>query len=359
MPDQYTDDQIQAKIAERRAKTEEQRKRKKRRSLIQILCAFAALIVLVVAVVFGIRYTLSRMKANAPADNPDQTIQTDPEENPPMNPIEETEPNGEGPSWNTHPEDEQQPDDTENPPEENPEDNPDQTSEPGEENPDGTGTEPDTPAEPELGEEAEMEIAPGRFSDTVIVVDAGRGYSDHGCTSDYLNHSENYESQINLAVAKLVAQRLREYGFTVLMTHTTNAIPEGEETHELDQLTRVDMANDAGSYLYLSLHCDNFPDNEKASGTRLYYCTDRNGSARYADSLAASVRDEMGTAPRIAGYATDQAFIVTSQVTCPSVLVELGFVTNPRDAENLLDETWRGRIASALAAGVIAYFESH
>ena len=357
MPDQYTDDQIQAKIAERRAKTEEQRKRNKRRSLIQILCAFAALIVLVVAIVFGVRYTVSRMKANSPSSNPDQTLQNDPAENPPMNPIEETEPNGEGPSWNTLPEDGQQPEETDPATEDNPEENTD--PEHGEENSDDPGTDPDTPALPELGEEAEMEIAPGRFSDTVIVVDAGRGYSDHGCTSDYLNHSENYESQINLAVAKLVAQRLREYGFTVLMTHTTNVIPEGEETHELDQLTRVEMSNDAGSFLYLSLHCDNFPDNEKASGTRLYYCTDRNGSARYADSLAASVRDEMGTAPRIAGYATDQAFIVTSQVTCPSVLVELGFVTNPRDAENLLDETWRGRIASALAGGVISYFESH
>ena len=355
MPEQYSEEQIQAKIAERRAKTEQMRKKKWRKSLLQVIAVLLAIIVLVFLVIFGVRYTIRRMNEAAEQQAAaQQAEQTQPPETV-MNPIEETEPSGDGPSWSTTPDETEPAEPTPEEPGETGE--PEETGEPVEEQ---EPEEPPAPAQPDLGEEDEAEIAPGAHSDVVIFVDAGRGYSDHGCTSDYLNGGENYESQINLAMAKLVAQRLREYGFTVKMTHTTNAIPAGEaEDYALDQLTRVDMANSSGTYLYLSLHCDNFPDNEKASGTRLYYCTDRKGSSAFADSLAASARNSFGTAPKIAGYATDRAFIVTSQITCPSVLVEMGFVTNKTDAENLLDENWRSKMADALAGGVIAYFEAY
>ena len=356
MPEPYSEDQIQARIAERRAKTEQMRKKQWRKSLLQVIAVLLAVIVLVFLVIFGVRYTIRRM--NEAAQN--QATVQQPDSEPPetvMNPIEETEPSGQGPSWSTTPEDAEP---AETVPEEPVPEEPGENGESGEETQPTEPEEPPAPAQLALGEEPEVEIAPGAHADTVIFVDAGRGYSDHGCTSDYLNGGENYESQINLAMAKLVAQRLREYGFTVKMTHTTNVIPDGEAAdYALEPLARVEMANSEACYLYLSLQCDNFPANENASGTRLYYCTDRNGSAAFAEALAASARSSFGTSPRIAGYATDRAFILTSQVTCPSVLVELGFVTNQGDAENLLDEDWRAQMADALANGVIAYYEAH
>ena len=225
--------------------------------------------------------------------------------------------------------------------------------------PDEANTAPQvTPSQADPSGTGTEEQVPGAYADTVIFVDPGRGFADQGGSSSYLNGS--YESEINLAVGLQLAEMLRDYGFTVVMTHDTNEIPEGEsEEYELDQLTRVAMANDGGCDLYLSLHCDNFPDNSAASGTRLYYCTDSAGSATLADTLAAAIGTQMGLSPRISGYGTDRAFIVTSQIEAPSVLIELAFVTNETDAKNLLDETWRSQIARAIADGAIAYFVEH
>lgn len=352
MPDQFSDDQINERIAERRAKTEQMRRKNQRRSLLQVIAVLLGLALVIVLIILGIRHAVKRM--GTPTSNEAPTSQ---QSDLAMNPIEE-EP--EGSSWNTGSEDEepepQTPDQNPDaePEEQNPEENPEQT--PTEDPEENEPTEPAEPAGPELGEEPEEQFEAGAHAGTLIVVDAGRGYSDHGCSSDYLG--EHYESQINLAVAKLVAAKLRQAGYTVLMTHSTNHIPDGEaEDYALDQLSRVELANTNQCAVYLSLHCDNFPDNEKASGTRLYYCTDVNGSAAFADALSAGTRQIMGAAPRIAGYGTDQAFVVTSQVEAPSVLVEMGFVTNQRDAENLLSADWREQLAQALSSGVIAYLE--
>ena len=194
----------------------------------------------------------------------------------------------------------------------------------------------------------------GRYAETVIYVDPGRGYSDLGCTSDYLNGL--HEQQINLDVALQTAQLLTDYGFTVLMTHDTNEIPAGQaEDYVLDQYTRVDMANHSDCAVYLSIHCDYFPTNPDASGTRLYYCTDNTDAAAFAEALTRGFKKEGFAAPQISGKDRNNSFIVTSQVTAPSVLAELGFVTNQADAKALSDAAHRTKLAQALAAGVIAY----
>jgi len=42
----------------------------------------------------------------------------------------------------------------------------------------------------------------------------------------------------------------------------------------------------------------------------------------------------------------------------PSVLVELGFLSNASDMANLLQGDWQSRTADALARGISSYFDS-
>ena len=310
-------------IARRRARTEELRRKRKRTFF---LLLSAAVLVIALLVVLGI-FLAHSFAGKDPATPPDSGSAALTPQQPPVEPDTVVLP------------------DTTQP------DEPEETDEP---------EQSLTPLEPEQPEAAEPEepaepTEPGIYADTVIFVDPGRGYSDAGGTSAYLG--ETSESEINLLAAQELAQLLREAGFTVVMTHETNEIPAGEDPEEyrLDQLTRAAMANDGGCDLYLSLHCDNFPDNEQASGTRLYYCTDSAGSAELADTLAAAIAAGMGPTPRISGYETDRAFVITSEVAAPCVLIEMGFITNPGDAENLLDAAWRSELVAAIAAGATQY----
>ena len=60
-------------------------------------------------------------------------------------------------------------------------------------------------------------------------------------------------------------------------------------------------------------------------------------------------------APLVKTMADDDAFYVIKKIGVPSVLCEIGFVTNQTDAANMLDEAWRQAAAQAIADGIIAY----
>jgi N-acetylmuramoyl-L-alanine amidase len=51
----------------------------------------------------------------------------------------------------------------------------------------------------------------------------------------------------------------------------------------------------------------------------------------------------------------DNAFYVVKNIDVPSVLCEVGFVTNKTDAEHMLDEAWRQAAAEAIAQGILDY----
>lgn len=349
---QFTEQNIDERIAQRRARTAELKRKRKRQTIVQLSVAILAVILLVMVAVF----TLNALSTGSKMPPAEGSMGTEDEAFQILHPNLEDAPASEPEKQPVIGSGETQAgESTDAPADELPEENvaPDTD----------TGTEPapeqDSPTEPEdPAPENPTEDAPvtnvGRYAETVIYVDPGRGYSDLGCTSDYLNGL--HEQQINLDVALQTAHLLTEYGFTVLMTHDTNEIPAGQsDEYVLDQYQRVDMANHSDCVVYLSIHCDYFPTNPQASGTRLYYCTDVADSAAFAESLSEGFAAEGFAAPQISGKDKNNSFIVTSQVNVPSVLVELGFVTNEADAKALSDPAHRTNLAEALAAGVIGY----
>lgn len=346
---QLTEPSIEERIAQRRARTAELKKKRKRQTIVHISVIVLAVILLAMLTVFILNaLSTGNRGGSAPAtdnENPigdsTQIIQSDLDREEASEEQEKQPVTGSGETQ------------VDTPPE-TPAETPEQEPAPEEDANEAAPSEPDVPAEEESPAQDIPVTNVGRYAETVIYVDPGRGYSDLGCTSNYLNGL--HEQQINLDVALQTAQLLTDYGFTVLMTHDTNEIPAGQdEDYVLDQFARVDMANHSGCVVYLSIHCDYFPTNPDASGTRLYYCTDTEGAAAFAEALAEGFAQEGFAAPQLSGKDQNNSFIVTSQVKVPSVLVELGFVTNEADAKALSDATHRTRLAEALAAGVIGY----
>lgn len=212
----------------------------------------------------------------------------------------------------------------------------------------------------------------------VVMLDPGHGGIDPGAKRDGVR-----ESDLVLQFARILREELLRRGvFDVAMTRDADVFVS------LDG--RIRAARAAGADLFVSLHADALPEG-MASGTIVYLLGDEasDDSAAYlaerhdrADMLAGvdmtGNTDEIArvlmavawqdTAPRAKALADtlvdhvgeaglrlhrrpvqSGAFTVLRAVDMPSVLIELGFMSNPRDMEQLQDPEWHAHMARVLA----------
>ena len=229
-------------------------------------------------------------------------------------------------------------------------------------------------------------IAPRRRKDRVIVVDAGHGGIDPGATGV----GGVIEKHVNLAVSKALKRILEARpGYLVHLTRSTDTFLKLRE--------RVRRGRDHNADLFLSLHADSHPDRD-VSGASLYTLSEK-ASDREAGRLARAENKadsiggvEIKEGPReVVGILIDLAqrdtknrssavaddllfalgstqpllqtpkraagFVVLKAPDVPSVLIELGFLSNKADAKRLSRRDGREDIARAIAAGIIRYFD--
>ena len=196
-----------------------------------------------------------------------------------------------------------------------------------------------------------------------VCVDAGHGFADPGALSDLLG--EQTEREINLAVALLLARELRARGFTVVLTHSGEQFPvtsadDGDRVFSPQE--RVAYAKTQPIDLFVSLHCDSFPDNPAVSGVRDYYAGGtawEQPSELAARTIADAVDFAFPTAKEtlVKRMEADSAYYVLREAEYPAVLVEMGFISNGEDAEKMLTEAWQADFARALADAVASLFD--
>jgi N-acetylmuramoyl-L-alanine amidase len=182
--------------------------------------------------------------------------------------------------------------------------------------------------------------APHRLSGTVVI-DPGHGGKDPGAIS-VLGY---YEKDINLTVARKVAWLLEQRGLTVKMTRTDDYFVELED--------RAAMANNINADLFVSIHADSFPKSSRRGFTVYIANAASSASRRAANDI---VRSMSGTGLNSFGVDTANYHVLTG--TCgPAVLVELGYLTNRREAALLSSGSFQNRLADAVADGITDYFD--
>lgn len=187
------------------------------------------------------------------------------------------------------------------------------------------------------------------LSGKVIVIDPGHGYKSTGKIDPgaigYVT-----EQSVNLAVSKILEQKLTAMGATVVRLKT--------ESEFILTETRPTVARSYGADMYISLHC-NSVTNEQAHGVEVYYFTPFSQPlAKYINDNLSSYYDNKVYADGTNSSRGDKYsyYWVTLQQDFPSVLVEMGFVTNERECMVMADPTYQDGIAQSIADGVKAYF---
>ena len=234
------------------------------------------------------------------------------------------------------------------------------------------------------GKSIESIIAPKR----TIVIDAGHGGIDPGAESVAGYH----EKEITLATARILAKTLEATGrYKVVLTRDSDVYLK---LHE-----RVARARAAHGNLFISLHADSAVTDRSTRGASIYTLSETASdteSERYAqrenradaiggvdlgdqsDDVAGilvdlTVRETVNDGNRLAGMMVDSlehkgvmllpstphrsaGFAVLKSPDIPSVLIEMGYLSDMADARALADPHHQQQIAAAIADGVDRYF---
>jgi N-acetylmuramoyl-L-alanine amidase len=188
------------------------------------------------------------------------------------------------------------------------------------------------------------------LSGKVIVIDPGHGY---GKTSEKLDPGaigNVTEQSVTYAVSKALEDKLTAIGATVVRLKT--------ESEFILTETRPTVARNYGADMYISLHC-NSSTNETAHGVEVYYFTS------FSQPLASAINSQLSSYYDYSVYGDGTSssrgakysyYWVTLQQDFPSVLVEMGFISNERECMIMANSTYQAGIAGAIANGIYDYF---
>ena len=179
-------------------------------------------------------------------------------------------------------------------------------------------------------------LAQGAFGFTTVVIDPGHGGVDRGG----IPGQRVPEKVMALDTAFRLERLLQAAGFRTIMTRhddTFVSLPQ-----------RVAIANAQRNAIFISLHYNAAP-RPGAEGFETYYYSKR--SAKLAAACYSRIVHAWWGTRR--GLRT-RGFFVIRRTTIPSVLVEPGFLTNPREAALISRPEVRQRIATLLAAAIIS-----
>lgn len=186
----------------------------------------------------------------------------------------------------------------------------------------------------------------------IIVIDPGHGGSDPGT----VGVGRTTEADNVLAIALDLKPMLEEAGATVIMTRQTNVSPAEGTTYQRQingQLAaRTSIANRSGADIFVSIHND-WNDNRSISGTSSYYFSSQ--GIALAESIQRALIKQIGS--KDLGVHRGN-FYVLRNTTMPSVLVEVGFISNKREADLLAQSWYRSETAKGIYAGIVDYFST-
>lgn len=176
-----------------------------------------------------------------------------------------------------------------------------------------------------------------------IIVDAGHGGKDTGA----IGPTGLREKDVNLATALLLKAELEKKGAIVTLTRSTDIFLELSE--------RTAIANSSHYDAFISIHADSLSTTSR--GTTTYYNTTVNfngpKSKKLADAIQKNIISSMGTYDR---GVKEQEFYVNRMNQLPSILVELAFISNPKEEALLRSTAFRQKAAIEITKGLEEYF---
>ena len=185
-----------------------------------------------------------------------------------------------------------------------------------------------------------------------ITVDAGHGGSDPGKIG--INNAK--EKDINLIIAKKLKDILEANGIKVIMTRESDHGLYSDDTINKkaeDMQKRCQIISDSDSLFTISIHQNSYPTSDIRGAQVFYY-----GQSEKGKLLAEALQHSLVTLVDPDNHRqakANESYYLLKKTPTPTVIVECGFLSNPEEADLLLQDEYQDKIVAAIYSGIQTY----
>ncbi|MFB4166577.1 N-acetylmuramoyl-L-alanine amidase [Virgibacillus sp. JSM 102003] len=179
----------------------------------------------------------------------------------------------------------------------------------------------------------------GGMNGKTIVIDAGHGGRDVGA----IGASGTYEKDFTYKTSQELKQELTALGANVVLTRKSDEF--------ISLGSRTSLPNILDTDAFISIHYNSFPEMPNVTGIGAYFYDDQN--EKLAKDVLQGIAKETGARNRGATFGD---FHVIRQTFKPSILVELGFISNPEKEQLLQTNAYQKKLVTGIVNGLNQYF---
>ena len=182
-----------------------------------------------------------------------------------------------------------------------------------------------------------------------LVIDAGHG---------------GFEQAINLSVAQRVRALACFFGVQTAMTRTDEGALDYDPSRSVrenkiaDIHARERIVQSIPSPVFVSIHLNKFSD-PQYHGAQVFYSANSAFGKPLAEALQSALISGCDPENRRQAKQAESSVYLMRALTCPAVIVECGFLSNPDEETRLADENYHKKLAVCIVTGYLRYTDGH
>lgn len=186
-----------------------------------------------------------------------------------------------------------------------------------------------------------------------VCIDPGHGGYDTGAISKALNVNEK---DLVLDVSLKLGELLEDENIEVIYTRDTDDVPWKTQTKSLQK--RCEISNTSRADIFISIHANAYPYKKVVRGTEIWCRFENTKAEKLAKIISTKLSDIGFTENRGLRYEKDKGLYVLRHTNATSVLVELGYISDPTDTKFLISEEGKAQCAKAIAEAIMNYYNT-
>lgn len=194
------------------------------------------------------------------------------------------------------------------------------------------------------------------LSGKVIALDPGHGGPDGGASS----REGLVEKDITLDISLYLRDFLQEAGALVIMTRETDMDLASPGTKGLskrkteDLLKRAHIIESRKADMLVTVHLNSIPSAKWRGAQTFYYSGGQAQSKPLALSIQNELKNQLQNTDR--GVQTADSVYLLKTLPIPSVLVEVGFLSNPEEARLMGQDDYQKKVAASIYQGILKHY---
>ena len=190
----------------------------------------------------------------------------------------------------------------------------------------------------------------------VIGIDPGHGGVDPGA----VGITGVKEDKINLKIGLKLKRFMEQSGGIVVITRDDHEGLYTEKSKTMKEMKREDLENrrkiieNGQCNIFITIHLNSFIES-RYYGAQTFYKKNCDRSLKLANYIQDELRDVLDKSNHRVPQEREDVYIL-NELEIPSVLVECGFLSNPKEEKLLMSNEYQEKIAWAIYMGIMNYF---